>query len=200
MASESPDEAATRTATSVRKRLVIVIATVVGLLLAVLVGLLIARGGGQREPITVETVTVAAVSPSPVTEPIERDTPTALLAALPGTVLGYAVSEQVESEQMLAAYALEGWTLTYSDPDAVIVLDAGQWPDEREATAAWDALVADAQPIASGEVVVGGEPAGDVVTAVEGETERTIWRNRSAVFVAQGPVGTTQSFFDGFPY
>ena len=183
-----------------RKRRIVIAAAAVGVLVVVLVALALTRGSGQVDPITVVTITEEAVSPSPQTAPIERDTSTPLLEALPGTVLAYAVSEQTESEQMLAAHALEGWTLTYADADASIVLKVGQWPDGKEAKAAWDALIADAEPTASGDVVVGDDTVGGVVTVVDGEVERTIWRNRTAVFVAQGPVGATQAFFAGFPF
>lgn len=183
-----------------RSRLLLVVGAAAAVLLVVLVALLLTRGGDQRDPITVVTRTEPAVSPSPQSDPIERDTSTALLEALPGTVLGYAVSEQTESEQMLDAHALEGWTLTYSEPDTAVVLQVGQWPDGKEAKAAWTALIGDAQPSAEGDVLVGDDTVGGVVTVVDGDVERTIWRNRSAVFVAEGPVGTTQPFFDGFPF
>jgi hypothetical protein len=183
-----------------RKRLVIVGAAVVGVLLVVLVVLLLNRGSSS-DPMTVVTITQEAAVPTPQTEPIERNTPTDLLAALPDTVLGWAVSEQTKSSSMLKAHALEGWTLTYADPDSAIVLDVGQWPDGQEAKAAYDALPGDAEVISSGEVVVGGDEVGQYVTQqVDEDTERTIWRNRTAVFVAEGPAGSTQDFYDAYPF
>lgn len=183
-----------------RKRLIIIGAAVVGVLLVVLVVLLLTRDPGS-EPMTVVTITQEATVPTPQTEPIDRDTSTDLLAALPDTVLGWALSEQTESASMLEAHALEGWTLTYADPDGAVVLDVGQWPVGKEALAAYESLLGDAEATSSGEVVVGDDEVGEYVTQqVDEDTDRTVWRNRTAVFVAEGPSGSTQAFFDAYPF
>lgn len=166
---------------------------------ALVVVLIVQNNSGPRDPIVTVTITEQGELPTPPTDPIERDTGTALLAALPDAVLGYAVSEQVESAAMAELSALEGWELTYTGADDAILLEVGQWPDGAEAQTAYDAVIGDAEPLAEGDVVVGEDVVGTfVVQEIDDGTERTLWRNGTAVFVASGPSGTTQTFYDAF--
>jgi len=183
-----------------RRRLVILLGGGVAVLVIVAAVLLLTQQRGQQEPLTVETTAVVGPPPTPAEDPIERDTSTALLAALPGAVLGYAVSEQVESAAMLELEALEGWQLTYSSTGSEIVLQVGQWPTAAESTAAASSLLGDATATDSGDVIVAGETVGTVTTvAVDETTERTIWTNSTATFVIEGPTGSTRTFYDAFP-
>ncbi len=81
-------------------------------------------------------------------------------------MLGFALNALAEETSLLVAGALEGYRLDYSDGGggALTVL-AGQWPTAEEATAALTAATAGTTPVddgepASGEVLVGGAPAG----------------------------------------
>lgn len=175
------------------------------MLVIVVVALLLTQNRGGMEPLTVETTTVVIPPPTPDEDPIERDTSTPLLAALPDSVLQYAVSEQVEAEAMLDLDALEGWQLTYSAGDDRIVLQVGQWPTTEEATEAATTLLGEVPESAatvSGDVVVDGEPVGTFTTTFEadGTTERTVWSNSTAVFVAEGPRDATRPFYDAYPF
>lgn len=199
---ESDDDAGTPAAG--RRRRIMMIATAVGVLVAVVVGVVLARNSGGFGPFTVVTVTHTVGAPTPATDPVERDTSTALLAALPGTVLDYAVSGQDASETLVKEhFALEGWRLAYTSPDAEITLSVGQWPTTEEAEEAFTALstVDDApEPAEQAQVVVGGEEVGTMLLIpLSEDTERTIWRNGTAVFIADGPTGTTQAFYDAYP-
>jgi hypothetical protein len=183
-----------------RRRLVILLGAAVAVLVIVAAALLLTQGRGQQEPLTVETTTVVGPPPTPAEDPIERDTSTALLAALPGAVLGYAVSEQVESAAMLELEALEGWQLTYSSTGSEVVLQVGQWSTAAESSAAATSLLGDATATESGDVLVGGEAVGTFTTvAVDETTERTIWTNATVTFVIEGPSGSTRTFYDAFP-
>lgn len=164
----------------------------VAALLATLVVLLLTQSGA-RAPISVVTITTEPAEPAP---PAERETATALLAALPDTVLSYSVTDQAASAE-LAAAPLEEWTLHYASHGAQITLAVGQWPTDAEAQVAFDAL-GDLEAL--GEVSVAGDMVGDVGTqGIDGHTERTIWRNGTAVFIATGPTGLTRAFYDAFP-
>jgi len=194
-------EAATRRSRRRRlsRRVVVVAAAAAAAVIALVVVLVVQSNNGPRDPIVTVTITEQGTLPTPPTDPIERETSTALQAALPDAVLGYAVSDQVESEAMAELSALEGWQLTYTGADDEILLEVGQWPDNREAERAYDAVVGDAEPIAEGDVVVDGDTVGTfVVQEIDDGTERTLWRNGTALFVASGPSGTTQTFYDAF--
>lgn len=182
------------------RRPLILIGAVVTVLVLVLVALLLTqRLGGQMEPLTVETTTVIVPLPTPVEPPIERDKSTALLEALPDTVLGWAVTEQAEAATMTDLSALEGWQLTYGASDSELVLQVGQWPEAQEATDAATGLVGDATPTEQGDVLVGDTVVGSFTTFEIDGGERTVWTNDTVVFVVEGPVGVTGTFFEAFP-
>ncbi len=182
------------------------IAVAVAVLVAVAVTLLLTQQRDQAEPGSIETITVVLPPPTPEEDPIERDTSTALLEALPGSVLQYAVSEQSEAETMLELDALEGWRLTYSGGADEIVLQVGQWPTAEEATDAATALLGEVPEEAMterGDVAVADEVVGTMTTIVDAPdatTERTIWTNSTVVFVVEGPRDATRPFYDAYPF
>lgn len=177
------------------------IGVAVAVLVALAVTLLLTQQRDQPEPGSIETTTVMLPPPTPEEDPIERDTSTALLAALPGSVMAYAVSEQTESEQMLDLGALEGWRLTYTAGDDAVVLDVGQWASADDAAEAATALLGSAETTDEADVLVAHEPMGTVATiAVDETTERTIWTNSTVVFVIEGAAGTTRAFYDAYPF
>jgi hypothetical protein len=183
------------------RRQLLLLGSVVAVLVVVALALLLTqRLGGQMEPLTIETTTVTVPPPTPAEPPIERDTSTALLAALPDAVIGWSVSEQVESAAMTEAGALEGWQLTYTGSETAVVLQVGQWPTPDEATAAAADLVGEATATDQGEVLVDGAAAGTFTTYEVDGGERSVWTNATVVLVAEGPVGTTSTFYDAFPF
>lgn len=202
-ADDSPDGTSAGPRRPSRRVLLIAGAVVVALLVGVLVTLQLTRGG-DRDPMSVVTITEEVGPPTPVTEPIARDRSTALLDALPDVVLGYAVSAQETSPLMLDQHAVEGWSLTYSDPQQAVVVQVGQWPTDVEAQAAFDAIrdAAGVEPAAAPvDVSVGDQVVGTMVLQqLDDETERTLWRNGTAVLVAEGPPGTTQPVYDAYGF
>lgn len=197
---EGTDDAGSPPPNRSRRRLLILIGAVVGLLVIALVALLLTQNAGRRDPMNVVTITHQAEPPTPEVEPIEREKGTPLLEALPDVVLGYAVTEQTESATMLEAFALEGWTLTYTGAEAAVVLQIGQWPTDDEAQRVFADIVGEEAATAEGEVLVGGEAVGTFVVQQVDGGERTVWRNGTAVLVAEGPSGATQEFYEAFPF
>ncbi|WP_165962858.1 hypothetical protein [Occultella glacieicola] len=164
--------------------LVIVVVAAVTVFVAMLTS---DRGGAASAPTT--TVTTTGPVPTPQTEPIARDTATALLAALPDTVLGYAVSAQVADEAMVAAGAIEGWQLTYTGADGDVTVRLGQWETADEAAAALPGLAAadGAEVVEEGEVEAAGAPAGTFqILSVDG-AGRAAWTNGTVAIVVDGP-------------
>lgn len=150
-------------------------------------------------PATVATSTPASQAPAP--QPIERDTSTALLAALPNQVLGYSVSAQsIIDDSAWPSMPTEQWQLEYASADTTLSLVVTQWLTADEADAGMQASpgMADAEVI--GQVVVAGETVGTAVTiAADGDFERVLWRNGTAVFEVAGPPGTTRAFYYAYP-
>ena len=185
-----------------RRTIILIGAAVVAALIIVLVVLQLNRPEPQPSP-TASTTTLP--TPTPASEPIERDTSTALLAALPGTVLDYAVSDQVQSQAMIDASALEGWQLTYSSTDGVVLLQVGQWPTAEEATAQMQAVLASVDPAAvqverERPVEVAGTAVGQLtVLALADRAGRAVWTNGTVLFVADGTLRAVDDFYDAFP-
>lgn len=184
------------------RRLLIPGVVAVAAVIALVVVLALTRGGGEvtaREPVT---VTYSGDAPTPQTDPVEQDTSTDLLAALPPTVLGWALQDQGEASGMLDRFALEGWRLDYTGADGEVVLLVGQWPTEQEAMQAWDDIVGsgDGEELLREDVEVGGEATGEVVVMATDDGDRAIWRNGTAVLVADAPDETDAvSFYEAFP-
>lgn len=173
------------------------VGAVATVLVAAAITLAVIQNAQNQDPIVVVTTTRPAPQPTPP-EPVERDTSTPLLAALPDTVGAYAVNDQRTSEAM--PEALEAWQLTYVSADDELVLDVGQWPTADDAQAAVDALLDGRQTEESADVMVDGDVVGTVVTiAADDGTERTIWSNATVVFVVSGPEGATYPFYLAYP-
>src|SRR5690606_14378248 len=110
--------------------------------------------------------------PTATVDPIDLDEPTDLLAAMPGTVLEFALAEATEHEPFLDERAVEAWRLVYDDGGgrAVVVL-VGQWADaEDAATAMADRLAAlyeEAPDQADADAGGGATAPSDVATGGE---------------------------------
>lgn len=149
--------------------------------------------------------TITLPVPTPAIDPVERDTSTPLLTALPGTVLGYAVVDQVADVPLSGLGALEAWQLTYSGADEPVVLHVGQWATPEEAAAAMAAVVGSVDPSTvtvnrEETVLAGGSPAGTlVIRTADGGAAQAMWTNGTVLFVADGPPTSVDDFYDAYP-
>jgi hypothetical protein len=195
---------------------VVAVLVLVGVLVAVLTG-----GDDEAAPApAAETVTLA--SPTPTAQPVARTSTTAFAAALPLSVLQYALAASGPEDAWLAAGALEAYTETYTDGgSAQVVVQSGQWETPQEA-AAQVAILAAALPAGipadasasptpgattapaplpqTGEVVVDGQPVGTftIVDAGDG-TGIALWSNGTTVFRATAPVAQVRDVYAAFP-
>ncbi|MBO3089903.1 hypothetical protein [Cellulomonas dongxiuzhuiae] len=176
--------------------------------IGVVVGVLVNRNGGDAAP-TPAASTVTAPVPTPAAPPAARTATTAFAAALPTTVLQYALESSQEDAERLGAGALEAYTETFTDGDGgTLTVRAAQLETPEDATALLAQVVAglptapaadaptatasaapDVDLPQSGEVLVGGAPVGTftVVDAGDG-TGVAVWQNATAVFQVTAPV------------
>ncbi|GMA30327.1 hypothetical protein [Litorihabitans aurantiacus] len=185
-----------------RRRRFQILGGVLGVAVVVLVVLLLTRpGGGEPDPTAtpVPTETVTAPVPTPAAPPVERDTSTALLAALPGSVLAWSVTDQVPAEDLRGAGALEAYTLTYGDGEGSATLVVAQWRSAELAAEHLAQVPPAGETVRSEEVLVGGAPVGFVTVASDGAGEdRVAWSNGATTFELRAPQGAGASFYDAF--
>lgn len=112
------------------------------------VALILALTAKDEAPEVLPAATVTLPVPTPTVDPIAREEGTAFQAALPSTVLDYALTEIVAYEPMLASGAVEAWQLGYTDGAQSVVLYAGQFADAVTAEAGFDQVLA-ANPVAA---------------------------------------------------
>lgn len=195
-----------------RRRLVVLVAALV--VVAVIVAFTafvwpgFARGGDAKEP---APVTVTAPPATPTIAPVERTATTELAKAMPATVLQFALRSEAPTDAYSGAGAIEGHELVYADAEGeqatTVTVRVGQWGDDEEAQEAYDALLATAvgaggDPTSTGEVEVGGEPAGPfAVTKTGADTGQSTvtWRNGTVVLQATGPSDEIEAFYTAFP-
>ena len=155
------------------------------------------------EPIVLDAETVTAEAPTPGVEPIERTPATAFETALPSVVRGWAVASDEAAPELLAAGALEGRALTYTDgaEDPVeLTLLAGQWATVEAADAHLDAAVATLGAVTeSGQVPAEGAPLGRFALVDSGDTATVVWTNGSAVLQLTGPTDAVREAYLAFP-
>ncbi|SED56948.1 hypothetical protein [Ruania alba] len=194
----SEDPAAARPARTARWR-VIALGGVVLVLLIVLAVLLVPRLAGDG-PARSTAEPVAKPTPEPTApDPIDRDTSTPLLEALPDQVDGYAVTAQEEVDP-LDQDALETWQLTYTDAEDSVTLQLAQWEEAEEATEVFTDLTDGVDPVESGAVQVDGSDAGQYVVAETDDGARATWTNATVVLIVNGPdVETVTAFYLAYP-
>lgn len=198
--SVTPAVAAPHGSTTRRRNLIIAggvgALAIIGIVAAALTGVF-----GGPAPATPTATTVTLASPTPTVAPIDR-TPISVFAdVLPSSVLDLALTAVASQPSLVAADALEGYRLDYSDGAAVTVaLDAGQFETPEAATAAYTALVAATPATDGGTVEVDGAVVGNwtASTAADG-TGVVTWSNGTAVFQATGPAETAADFYLAFP-
>lgn len=150
-AGDAADEAPAR---SGRRRGLVIGAVVAGVVLVgggIAAALLL--GGDGDDPAAGPAPVVTLPSPTATATPVAREADSPFAAALPTTLLQYALAESAPDDEWLGADALEAWSETYSDGGSgSVTVRAGQWETAEEAAAVLaglrDALpaVADAAP------------------------------------------------------
>ncbi|WEV72067.1 hypothetical protein [Bifidobacterium sp. ESL0790] len=130
----------------------------------------------------------------------------ALLKAMPDSVLNFARIDAGPSADWTSASPLEEYTLTYSTGDSAknVSLKVAQWPSGDGANGQYDALVKalNGEDVASGDVKVSGNATGSYMvktTDKKGKEATAIWRNDSVVFQATGPKDSVLRFYQKFP-
>ena len=190
------------TATSTRRRNVIIAAMVAGVVVIGVVAAALAGAFDAPAPVvTPSASTVTLASPTPTIEPVARTPISTFADALPSSVLQFALTAVAPQPTLVTAGALEAYRLDYSDGGTTAVaLDAGQFETAAEATAAYTALVAAAPATDSGTVEVGGAAVGSwsISAAADGSGVVT-WTNGTALFSATGPADTVKDFYLAFP-
>jgi hypothetical protein len=190
-----------------RRRLVVAI---VGLVLLVLVGVGVAvalHGKAGTPAAAASTVLV----PSPSIAPVARSATTPFAAALPSSVLQYALASSTDYPTWVTKGAIEAYEEQYSDgAGGTIGLHVGQWPTADEATTVFTALVtgsagAGATPDSSGlprtgQVSIGGQNAGSYSIVNNGDgTGTATWTNGTAVFQLTTTVDEVARAYAAFP-
>ncbi|MGV8966735.1 MAG: hypothetical protein ACOH2F_10695 [Cellulomonas sp.] len=185
-----------------RRRNLIIAAAIGGV---VIIGGVAAALGGVFDtaaPLPTPTAsTITLASPTPTIAPIAREPISAFADALPSTVLDLALTAIAPQPTLVAANALEGYTLDYSDGGSVAVtLEAGQWETPEEAAAVYAPIAAAAPVTESGSVDVGGAPVGTwTFSAAADGTGSLVWTNGTALFHVTGPAEIVRSFYEAFP-
>lgn len=209
----SPGERVHRrpSAAVVRRRRRVVAGSALAVVLLVALVTAFVWPGFARPDDPLPAATVTAPPPTPTVEPTGRpEHQTAFLTALPDTTLQLAL-RVVEPHPAWEdeSDAVEAWALTYADgpdPEAtgtvVVQVVAGQWADADGAGRQLDRLLADAgAPTISGDVTVGGDPAGTYAVTPGPEEGASVvtWRNGTVVLQATGPADVVEDFYTAFP-
>ena len=185
-----------------RRRNLLIAAVVGGVVVVGVAAAALSGAFDAAEPVPTPTAsTITLASPTPTVAPIARQPISAFADALPSTVLDLALTAIAPQPPLVAANALEGYRLDYSDGGSVAVaLDAGQWETPEAATAASAPLAAAVPVTETGSVDVGGAPVGTWTFSEAADGTGTMtWTNGTALFHATGPAPTVRSFYEAFP-
>ncbi|WP_278236444.1 hypothetical protein [Isoptericola sp. AK164] len=158
----------------------------------------------EAEPLPEVTVTAAPPTPTAEASPLPEDA-TDFLSAMPDSALQLVRLDTAEGGWIEEVDAVEAWEIVYADGSEggeQVDLVTGQWPDGDAAAEVYTSLLqAAGEPVAEGDVTVGGEAVGDYAVtpgSAAGESVVT-WRNDTAVFQATGPDQLVQDFYETFP-
>lgn len=185
-----------------------------GLVLGIVGAVVLVAGGvtaavlATREPtapVTPPAVTITNPVPTAAATPAAREESTALVAALPDTVLQWAFAGIEEEKGQRGA--LESYRATYSDgAGAEVVLHVTQLRDAKAAAGSAAALAdafAKSRPEATATtlpVTIGGEPKGEAtIRTAAPELGAATWVNGTVAFHAEGPADVIEDFFRAFP-
>ncbi len=152
--------------------------------------------------------TVSGPTPTATITPVERDKSTALLAAIPDTVLRWAVAEQttlnpadVSGVLNPGAQPVEAYELRYSDGENELTLGVSLWRSPEAAQTAAGNVQWAGERVAE-DVLVGGEVVGQRILvedpASQEPSQGVIWTNGSTLFTAHAPPGMALPFYSAF--
>jgi hypothetical protein len=193
-----------------RRRLLLAVLGVV-VLVGGGIGVWSLRGGGGGGTPVAAASTIVVPSPTPTLAPVARTATTPLAAALPTSVLQFALASSTQSPDWVAKGALEAYDEQYSDgKGGTIGLRVGQWPTVDEATAVFTGLAtgsagASATPDQNGlprngQVSVGGKNVGAYTIVNNGDgTGTALWTNGTAVFQLSTTVGEVARAYAAYP-
>ena len=180
----------------------IVVSAIAAVIVVAVVGLIIFLSTrGEPEPIVLDPIpgeTITAPVPTPAVAPIERDTSTPFLAALPNAVLQWAVAAQAPADDLRALGALEAHTLTYTDGTAQLTVVTAQWRTPEAAAAYVASLGLEGVPVREEDVLVGGQPVGRMAAYTSETGDTVVWTNGNTSFFVTAPVGAGATFYDAF--
>jgi len=202
------------------------IGVAVVVVIGVVAGIIASRSSGSDDAPPPVASTILLPSPTPSVDPVARTATTAFAAALPTSVLQYALATSEPYPDWQAAGAIEAYTETYTDGESgTVSVQVGQWESAEEAGAfaatlvaalpqatadtATDAPTASASASAaadapdlpqSGDVTAGGQKAGTytIVDAGDG-TGIAVWTNGTVVFRVVAPVDEIVDVYSAFP-
>lgn len=192
-----------------------IVAGVVVLAAGIVAIVLSNRGAGEAAPPPTPSVvvtTVVAPVPTPVVAPVPREATSPFAAALPVTVLQYALASSAADDATVAAGALEAWLDQLSDGGTgTVTVAASQWPTSQEASdhaAELVAAVPTAEPTATapadpdlprtGDVVVAGAPVGTYTITANGPAGVAVWTNGTGAFQLTGPVEEIVNLYNAY--
>lgn len=192
-----------------RRRRAVALAILLAVVAGVVAGFVWMSNRSAPAPLATPTAqpapgaTILGPTPTPALSPIERETGTALQAALPDAVLQWALTEQAgidltETAQVLnpTSPPLEGYTLTYSDGEQTATLSATQWRTPTDAQAAAGAVAADGQILREEDVLVETSVVGHMVATADQGSETVVWTNGALLLVLIAPGGEALAFYD----
>lgn len=150
--------------------------------------------------------TTLMASPTPTVSPVERPFQTSFTAALPESVLQYALASSVENTDWLGRGAIEAYTEEFDDgAGGALVVSEGQWATSAQALDVLaDLTVTSTSADAAnhpqmGPVNVNGANAGRYILAInDDDTETITWTNGSAVLQLTGPPTEVTRAFSAF--
>ena len=192
-----------------------------------IIAIVASQGGDDAVVLPTPTAsTVLLPVPTATVAPVPRAATTAFAAALPTTVLQYALATSAPEPTWVGAGAIEAYSESYSDGGtAKVVVVAGQWETPEAAAAYAQQLVAAIPAMAtapaatpsstasasataaapagfpvSGDVTAAGQKVGtfSLVDAGDG-TGIAVWTNGSSVFRATAPIADLRNVYAAYP-
>lgn len=153
---------------------------------------------------TKNTVTMPK-TPSIQAKPLPT-TSTALLKAMPDSVLDFARIDAVPSAAWNESTPLEEYTVKYStgQADGEVSVTVAQWSSRDSANKQYELLIDGLKgaDVASGKIQVAGKTVGSYVLRTD-ENDKTqasaLWQNDTAVFEVTGAKQAVERFYHSFP-
>lgn len=144
-------------------------------------------------------------TPSIPSKPLPASS-TALLKAMPDSVLDFARVDAIPSATWTESSPLEEYSVKYStgQPDGEVSVTVAQWSNRDSANKQYEALVdgLKGSDITSGKIQVSGKTSGSYVLRND-ENDKSqasaLWQNDTAVFEVKGAKQAVERFYHKFP-